>query len=195
MNYLGHIYLSGDDKWLMLGNLLGDFAKGSRFDRFDPRIHEGIRMHRKIDHFMDNHPVVLELSTALYAELPRIAPIAIDIVFDHLLAREWETYHPSILDEFLDDFFSFHLRQPDLILPEATRQLLYRLSDRKMIHYYQNPASIDKIANHLESRLSFDTQLPLARRVYEAKRNLFEDSFHTFMKDAVNIFPAQQSQI
>jgi acyl carrier protein phosphodiesterase len=190
LNYLGHLFLSGDDKWIMLGNLLVDFAKGNRFDRFDTRIHEGIKLHRRIDHYMDNHEIVLELSKQVSAELPKVAPIAIDIVFDHLLAKHWETYHAQPLETFLDEFFDFHLNRNDVLLPDQPRELLFRLNERRMIHHYTNPLTIDRIANHLESRLSFDTQLPRCRAVYEAYPKVFETSFHLFMEEVVNIFPS-----
>jgi acyl carrier protein phosphodiesterase len=190
LNYLGHLFLSGDDKWIMLGNLLGDFAKGNRFDRFDTRIHEGIKLHRRIDHYMDNHEIVLELSKQVSVALPKVAPIAIDIVFDHLLAKHWETYHTQPMETFLDEFFDFHLNRNDVLLPDQPRELLFRLNERRMIHHYSNPLTIDRIANHLESRLSFDTQLPRCRAVYEANPQVFETSFHLFMEEVVNIFPS-----
>jgi len=54
----------------MRTNLFGDFVKGSHFKAFPEIIKEGIQLHRKIDDFIDNHPLVLELLHVLYPQLP-----------------------------------------------------------------------------------------------------------------------------
>jgi acyl carrier protein phosphodiesterase len=173
----------------MLGNLLGDFAKGNRWNQFDSRIHEGIRLHRQIDFYMDNHPNILQLSRELSGELPKVAPIAVDIIFDFLLAQKWRDFHPQPLNDFLDDFFAFHRNQKNIQLPETPFLLLRRLEEKRMLHQYADPTTIDHIANHIESRLSFETKLPTCRQVYEGNRDLFESHFQVFMQDVVNIFP------
>ncbi|KKM01805.1 hypothetical protein LCGC14_1790730, partial [marine sediment metagenome] len=49
MNYLAHIYLSGDHPEVMVGGLLGDFVKGPLRGQLPRAIEEGIALHRKID--------------------------------------------------------------------------------------------------------------------------------------------------
>ncbi|MFW6268359.1 MAG: ACP phosphodiesterase, partial [Marinilabiliaceae bacterium] len=34
MNYLAHLYLSGDDPEILMGNFIGDYVKGRRFTRY-----------------------------------------------------------------------------------------------------------------------------------------------------------------
>ena len=57
---MAHLFLSGDDDDIKIGNYLGDFVKGNQLDKYPKGIRDGILLHRKIDHFTDNHPVVLE---------------------------------------------------------------------------------------------------------------------------------------
>ncbi|HEY5975737.1 MAG TPA: DUF479 domain-containing protein, partial [Geobacteraceae bacterium] len=50
MNFLFHLYLSGDDPELMVGNLMGDFVKGRLMPgRFPIGIERGLVLHRAID--------------------------------------------------------------------------------------------------------------------------------------------------
>ncbi len=61
MNFLAHLYLSGDDPEIMVGNFIGDFVRGRNVrDQFKTNIALGIELHREIDEFTDSHPVVME---------------------------------------------------------------------------------------------------------------------------------------
>jgi len=43
MNFLAHLYLSGNDDEIMVGNFIGDFVKGKNLlERFDPGYVKGI---------------------------------------------------------------------------------------------------------------------------------------------------------
>ena len=53
MNFLFHMLLSGNDEQLLVGNFMGDFVKGPLQERFEPRIRQGVMLHRKIDSYDD----------------------------------------------------------------------------------------------------------------------------------------------
>ena len=55
MNYLAHLYLSGDDEAIMVGNFIGDYVKGKSYKNFPADIQKGILLHRQIDFFTDQH--------------------------------------------------------------------------------------------------------------------------------------------
>ena len=93
MNYLAHIYLSGNDRQRQVGNFIGDFVKGNRYEEYPAKIREGILLHRQIDSFTDSHPLVLESVALLRPEFGRYSGIITDVFFDHLLASNF--YHYS----------------------------------------------------------------------------------------------------
>ena len=53
MNYLAHIYLSGNDPDLIFGNFIADAVPGKQYKNYSNRIQEGIILHREIDSFTD----------------------------------------------------------------------------------------------------------------------------------------------
>ena len=59
MNFLGHLYFSNNNPELMYANLFGDFVKGKDLSMYSPQVQKGILLHRKIDDYIDNHPVKL----------------------------------------------------------------------------------------------------------------------------------------
>lgn len=187
LNYLGHLYLSNDNPQIMMGNIMGDFVKGSNLEAYHNHLHEGILLHRKIDHYIDNHPVVLDLNKKLYTHLPRISSIAIDIVFDHLLAKKWEQFHSVSLTDFLDNFYTYSTKHIEL-LPLPIRELLHRLSTYKMLHQYGNIETIDKITAHLQNKLSFETKLSETKHIFLTYEEEFTLAFQMYMKDAQQKF-------
>ncbi|HWA32994.1 MAG TPA: hypothetical protein VG737_02640, partial [Cyclobacteriaceae bacterium] len=66
MNFLAHLYLSGDDADVMTGNFIGDFVRGRHLaEQFGKKIALGIDLHRAIDEFTDHHDVVRQSKTRL----------------------------------------------------------------------------------------------------------------------------------
>ena len=59
MNYLAHLHLGGPAPHQLLGSLYGDFVKGSLEGRFPPALEAAIRLHRHIDSYTAQHPLVL----------------------------------------------------------------------------------------------------------------------------------------
>ena len=45
----------------MYANIYGDFIKGSKLSHHPEIVQKGIKLHRTIDSFIDNHTKVLEL--------------------------------------------------------------------------------------------------------------------------------------
>ena len=58
MNFLAHIYLSGDNEMIAIGNFIADGIRGKQYKKFQKDIKTGILLHRQIDTFTDAHPIV-----------------------------------------------------------------------------------------------------------------------------------------
>ncbi|MDN3520833.1 ACP phosphodiesterase [Halomonas ramblicola] len=89
MNFLAHAWLArgGSDDFLY-GNLVADGVKGRDLSAWPAAVAEGIRHHRRVDAFVDAHPVSLEARRRAPQERRRYAGIALDLVWDHFVARE-----------------------------------------------------------------------------------------------------------
>jgi hypothetical protein len=53
MNFLAHIYLSGESDEIKVGNFIGDYVKGKNWEKYPERSSEAFLLHRKIDSFTD----------------------------------------------------------------------------------------------------------------------------------------------
>src|SRR3954453_2663939 len=103
MNFLAHLYLSGNDPEIMVGNFLGDFVRGRNLlERYKKNIATGIELHRTIDEFTDTHPIVAQSKNRLREKYRHYAAVIVDIFYDHFLAKNWSEYSSELLPDFAD---------------------------------------------------------------------------------------------
>ena len=93
MNYLAHLFLSGESTSILVGNFIGDAVRGNQFSTLDPNAQRGNSWHRVIDRFTDAHPVVRRSKQRAQAVTGRYASVVIDVFYDHFLARDWACHH------------------------------------------------------------------------------------------------------
>ncbi len=119
MNFLGHLFLSGDRPLVIVGNFMGDGVKGRDLSRFDPELEAGIRLHRAIDHFTDQHSATREAKALIRPYAGRYSGVVADIFYDHFLAAQWHDLHDEPLDRFVERIYgllgSYRNRMPDRI--------------------------------------------------------------------------------
>lgn len=188
MNLLGHLYLSQNETIeSRLFNLLGDKYKGTALLDLTDQGRAGIKMHRDIDHFIDNHKDVLELKHLISQKLPKVSGIAIDILFDHLLAAEWHKFHIDELDVFIDCFFSKVYENPRLV-PEKHRAFVKNLEINKYIHQYYDFSSVEAISSHLHRKLSFRTQIDQTPNIFYTFEINIRETFEKYISDARKTF-------
>jgi acyl carrier protein phosphodiesterase len=187
VNYLGHLFLSNNRLEIMRPNLFGDFVKGNKFDHFPEIVVEGIRLHREIDSFIDNHPSVIDLLHVLYPKLPKVAGIAVDLYFDHILARDWRFYSDLTLTDFTLNFFSYEDKNEDYFSKEF-KELLRIIEKGKWLINYETIDGLEFACKGLSSRISFENELKNGVNVFHENKDLIETTFNVFMKDAIKKF-------
>ena len=79
MNYLAHIYLSGNQKDIQIGNFIGDFIRGNSFEKYSLEIQKGIMLHRFIDTFTDAHPIFRKSKKRLFNEFRHYSAVIVDM--------------------------------------------------------------------------------------------------------------------
>src|SRR4026207_901515 len=100
MNYLAHAYLSFEDKDILAGNIISDFVKGKRQFDYPSPIHAGIKLHRLIDDFTDQHAATREAKEFFRPDYRLYSGAFIDVVYDHFLATDETEFTDSSLLAF-----------------------------------------------------------------------------------------------
>lgn len=168
----------------MLNNLFGDFVKGKDLSRFPEQVQRGIRLHRQIDDYIDHHPQVLELVHQLQPELPKVSAIAIDLYFDHLLAKNWQQYHKMTLTGFLENFYA-HAKADSAVYGEEFSQFIRQLIHYNWISYYPKLEGLEKACKGVASRLSFSSKLTEGRAIFEHHEKAISEVFNLYMEQAI----------
>lgn len=114
MNFLAHLHLAHLAESSLLGNLMADFVRGNPHDEWPGEVAAGIQMHRRVDVMTDNLPEVREAREWFRPQTRRVAPITLDVMWDHFLSRHWETLSPALP---LGDFVALSREQIVPALP------------------------------------------------------------------------------
>ncbi len=102
VNLLAHALLANSDPDRIVGQLCGDFVRGTDLGRFPPGVQAGIRCHRAVDTFTDRHPLNVAARNLFESPHRRFAGIAIDVLYDHFLATAWHRYSEVSFKDYTD---------------------------------------------------------------------------------------------
>lgn len=186
MNFLAHIYLSGNEEGVIIGNFIADGIKGKRYEKFPPSIAKGILLHRSIDTFTDAHPIVHQSTARLHKNYSHYSGVIVDILYDHFLAKNWNKYSDVPLDEYVQDFYEL-LRENFTILPARIQRMMpYMIADNWLLSY-ATIEGISKILAQMNVRTKGISKMNLAVAELEEYYEEFEAEF-TFFFDELIIF-------
>ena len=183
MNFLAHLYLSGDDPDIQLGNFLGDFVRGRNWSaRFPENIAAGIAMHRRIDEITDAHPVVRLSKMRLRPAHRHYSGVIVDIFYDHFLAVAWSEHHQLPLTEFAHQFYR-HATERKNLLPERAAWVLEHMMKGDWITGYQSLEGIHRVLCGMARRTNFASGMEVASDALKAGYADFENEFSTFFPE------------
>lgn len=181
MNFLAHVYLSGNNDEIKVGNFVADWIKGSDFKNYAPGIQKGILMHRSIDSFTDNHPTIKKSKSRLSQDYGKYAGIIIDIFYDHFLAIEWASFSNEPLPLYAQRLYLLLERHIN-VFPQEIREFIPRFSRRRWIETY---ATVEGIQNVLAG-MSKHTSLPDHTT---SAIQILKDSYKEFSTEFFDYFP------
>lgn len=184
MNYLAHLLLSGKNEEILFGNFIADHIKGKQLLQLPANVQKGVILHRNIDDFTDHHPITDVSKERLRPFVSKYAPVALDIIYDHYLARNWSLYHPRPLKDFLHDTYLF-LDSRRNEMPERLRYMYGYMRKEDWLGNYQYPEGIQRTLNGLSRRTSFPSHL---EKAFDTMMEYYED----FGKEFAAFFPELQ---
>lgn len=184
MNFLAHIYLSGEDEGITIGNFIADGIKGKKYIKYPPSIQKGILLHREIDTFTDQHPTV-RLSTArLHKNYSHYSGVIVDILYDHYLAKNWTQYHTQPLLEYITDFYELLDTNFEMLPSRIQRMIPHMVADNWLLSYATIPG-IAKILAQMNVRTKGISQMNLAVQELEEFYEEFEEEFTSFFTELI----------
>ena len=183
MNFLAHLYLSGNNEQLMIGNFIADSVKGSAYRKFSEGIQKGILLHRAIDFYSDNHSVFLKSVERLRPQYRKYAGVIVDIFYDHFLAKNWKDYSDKPLEQFSSEVNSLMLKNV-LHFPEKSLMFLRYALRTNLLVSYAREEGIGEVLYGMSRRTTFKSNMEFAVKELKEHYSEFENEFRQFFSDA-----------
>jgi len=151
VNFLAHLFLSGDTPELLVGNLMGDFVKGKLDGRFPPGIERGILLHREIDSFAGRNRHFLRSKRRLDPSFGHYRGVLVDLFYDHFLAAHWEDYADVPFSLFISDAWRVLFEHKEFLPDKLQRIMPFMFRD--WLPSYSTIGGIAEVLQRISLRL------------------------------------------
>ncbi len=181
MNFLAHLYLSGDSDEIAIGNFISDYVKGQEYLKYPTEIQKGILLHRRIDGFTDTHPIVRQSKTYFAPRYHKYAGVIIDVLFDHFLATEWDKFSDYAFDAFVLDVHNL-LKNNAEYIPEGVKRFLPYFIKNNWLASYKTLEGIESVFIGMPKGTSLPDESAFAMKV-------IRDKYEYLRRDFLDFFP------
>lgn len=182
MNFLAHIYLSGDNKMITIGNFVADGVRGNKYKLYPTEIQIGIKLHRQIDTFTDAHPLFRQCTKRLHKGYSHYSGVIVDIFFDHFLAKNWTSYSDVPLELFVADFYK-NLAENIDVLPPRFQELTPIIIEGNWLLSYATIEGIQTVLNGMNHRTKGRSKMNEATKELKVHYEAFEKDFTLFFEE------------
>ncbi len=184
MNFLAHIYLSGNNDKIAIGNFISDSVRGNKYKSFPIDIQKGILLHREIDTFTDAHKIFRQSTKRLHKNYSHYAGVIVDIFYDHFLAKNWSKYSNVPLEDYIINFYNV-LKEDFDILPARVQKLMpYMIQDNWLLSY-ESVEGISRVLNGMNKRTKNRSKMNLAVNDLKEHYENFENEFTLFFDELI----------
>ncbi|MDH5181492.1 MAG: acyl carrier protein phosphodiesterase [Gammaproteobacteria bacterium] len=152
MNWLAHIFISKDHIDYQLGNLLADPLKGRSWQGAAVQFQDGLKMHGSIDAFTDAHALVAR-SKARLGEKGYLKGVVIDLAYDYLLLKNWDSYARVGVEPFIHRFYR-DAESAIQCYPDHARHFVSRVIHSNYLTSYGSFAGLAAALQRIDYRLS-----------------------------------------
>jgi len=182
MNFLAHIYLSGENDLIKIGNFMADGIRGKHFEHFPEDVQRGILLHRFIDTYTDSHDIFRKSTKRLHDRYHHYSGVIVDIVYDHFLAKNWSNYSEEKLESFINRFYN-SLNENYGILTEKTQGLMPYMIERNWLLSYRTTEGIHQILTQMDRRSKNISKMQFAIEELNEFYDDFEEEFTLFFEE------------
>jgi acyl carrier protein phosphodiesterase len=193
LNYLAHQFLSFKNTDLMIGNFIADSIQGNRFEGLSDDTIKGITLHRKIDSFTDSHPIYLTSKHRFSKDFGKYSGVLMDMIYDHYLAKNFENYSDSSLQEFCNHTYHV-LNQNISIFPEPAKRFHGYMIEHNVLFNYSTLQGLETVLTHLNHRIRHRYQLQHSITLIKEQNADIEEEFFIFF-DELHRYCLEQEEV
>ncbi len=185
MNFLAHLALSDNEAVVQAGNLFGDEVKGRDYSHLPSKVAMGVTLHRFIDSHADSDERNLTTKKMLYPVFHKYAGVALDIYYDHFLAKNWSIYMEDKLEQFSSDVY-VNLEPYLVHFSEQSHRLFQNMSKHNWLVGYGTMEGMRKTFDGMSKMLPENSGMNEAFSALEKHYDDLEDSYNEYFPDLWN---------
>jgi acyl carrier protein phosphodiesterase len=187
MNLLAHAYLSFGDEQVLVGNMISDYVKGKQQFNFPETVQRGIRLHRKIDAFTDEHESTKTLKKLFAQEYRLYAGAIVDVVYDYFLANDTQHFaHSQALHDFTAQTYE-QLAKHTQHFPEKFASMFPYMQQQNWLYNYKENWGMQKAFAGLAKRAKYMGSAEGAYQTFLNNLAYIKPYYHAFFKDAYDM--------
>jgi len=184
MNFLAHIYLSGSNQDIALGNLVGDMVKGDAFKKYPKDLKTGLILHRAIDEYTDAHASFKKSRELIRPYFNRYSGIVTDIYYDHFLAKYWDEFSDTDLQKTVQSIYILMIKKYRTLPPRAQKIAPFMIL-RNWLGTYGYFDPLHQVFLGMHRRTSEKGHMDIAVEKLKLHYEDLEYNFRTFMPDVI----------
>lgn len=154
MNYLAHAYFSFNHPEVLAGNMISDFIKGKKQFDYPAGIQKGIRLHRAIDTYTDDHWATREIKKIFSPAVRLYSGAFTDIVYDHFLALHPDELNAEGWMDFTQKTYGLLHQQKDWF-PEPFSSMFPFMEQQNWLFNYRYDWGIENSFKGLVRRAAY----------------------------------------
>lgn len=187
VNYLGHAYLSFGDPAVLAGNMIGDHVKGLKaLDAYPEDIRQGILLHRSIDRFTDEHPVMLQAKRVFRPGYGLYAGAITDTLLDYFLANDSSLFATAgQLKQFSEEIYA-KLETRKAYLPVSFLAYFRSMKEHDWLSNYRSYDGIRRSLYGLHRRAKQMPDPAAAFDLFRAEETLLRTYYESFIGDVIS---------
>jgi len=165
--------------------MLGDCVKGCGYAYYPERVAAGIKMHRAIDTFTDQNDISAKCRTLLRPVAGKFAGLALDMLYDHVLAKNWDLFTTRPLPDFEQDVFRIlNARYEEQTM--ENRILLGHMEREHWLLRYATKEGTQRSLAGMAKRIAYQSNLDKVTTLYETVEEEFDKLALQFLNDITN---------
>lgn len=193
MNYLAHACLSFNMPDILAGNMISDYVKGKRQYDYPAAIQKGIKLHRFIDEFTDNHAATKEMKEYFRPYYRLYAGAFCDVTYDHFLANDPNEF---VTEEVLQNFASSvyeSLKKNETLFPEPFKKMLPWMQSQNWLFNYRSRWGTEKSFGGLVRRSQYLNDSTTAFEIFNENYDKLQLLYNQFYPE-LKVFATHQLQ-
>jgi acyl carrier protein phosphodiesterase len=162
--------------------MISDFVKGKKKFDYPEGIQKGIVLHRAIDTFTDGHEIIQLAKQYFRPEYRLYSGALVDVVFDHFLATDKDSFLKVSLFDFASSVYST-LEQYAQFFPPRFAVMFPYMKEQNWLYSYRLLLGAEKSIGGVVHRAAYISDPEPATDIFKLHYQPLQDLFRQFWPD------------